>query len=86
MEEVTPHVYSLDVKIDWFPQPFPPNVHLIKDGGEGALIDAGFPDDESINTRMEWLRSVPPVVPAGIDGLRVVASRESRRLRSRHEA
>ena len=59
MEEVTPHVYSLDVKIDWFPQPFPPNVHLIMDGGEGALIDAGFPDDESFNTRMEWLRSVP---------------------------
>ena len=59
MEEVTPHVYSLDVKIDWFPQPFPPNVHLITDGGEGALIDAGFPDDESFNTRMEWLRGVP---------------------------
>jgi glyoxylase-like metal-dependent hydrolase (beta-lactamase superfamily II) len=59
MEEVTPHVYSLDVKIDWFPQPFPPNVHLIKDGSEGALIDAGFPDDESFNTRMEWLRSIP---------------------------
>ena len=59
MEEVTPHVYSLDVKIDWFPQPFPPNVHLITDGGEGALIDAGFPDDESFNTRIEWLRSVP---------------------------
>lgn len=59
MEEVTPHVYSLDVKIEWFPQPFPPNVHLIVDGGEGALIDAGFPDDESINTRMEWLRSIP---------------------------
>ena len=59
MEEVTPHVYSLDVKIDWFPQPFPPNVHLIMDGGEGALIDAGFPDDESFNTRMEWLRGVP---------------------------
>ena len=59
MEEVTPHVYSLDVKIDWFPQPFPPNVHLIMNSGEGALIDAGFPDDESINTRMEWLRSVP---------------------------
>jgi len=59
MEEVTPHVYSLDVKIDWFPQPFPPNVHLIMDGDEGALIDAGFPDDQSFNTRMEWLRSIP---------------------------
>ncbi len=59
MEKVTPHVYSLDVKIDWFPQPFPPNVHLIVDGGEGVLVDAGFPDDQSINTRMEWLRSIP---------------------------
>ncbi len=57
--EITPHVYSLDVKIDWFPQPYPPNVHLIVDGNEGALVDSGFSDDESINPRLEALTAFP---------------------------
>ncbi len=59
MDEVTPHVRSLHVPLDWFPQPYPPNVHLIMDGDEGALIDAGFPDDESIGKRLEMLREFP---------------------------
>jgi hydroxyacylglutathione hydrolase len=57
MEQVTPNVHSLDVKLDWFPQPYPPNVHLIVDDGEAALIDAGFSDDQSYNARAEMLRS-----------------------------
>ena len=57
MEEITPHVHSLDVQLDWFPQPYPPNVHLVVDGEEGALIDAGFSDDQSITSRLEALRS-----------------------------
>ena len=56
MEEITPHVHSLDVQLDWFPQPYPPNVHLVVDGEEGALIDAGFSDDQSIASRLEELR------------------------------
>lgn len=59
MEQITPHVYSLHVPLPWFPQPYPPNVHLVADGNEGALIDAGFPDDESISKRLEMLRSFP---------------------------
>jgi glyoxylase-like metal-dependent hydrolase (beta-lactamase superfamily II) len=59
MEEITPHVRSLSVPLDWFPQPYPPNVHLVIDGAEGALIDAGFPDDASINKRLEMLRALP---------------------------
>ena len=61
MEQVTPHVYSLHVQIDWFPQPFPPNVHLVidRESNEGALIDAGFPDDESINGRLAMLKEFP---------------------------
>jgi glyoxylase-like metal-dependent hydrolase (beta-lactamase superfamily II) len=55
MEQVSPHVYSLHVPLPWFPQPYPPNVHLVVDGDEGALIDAGFPDDESIAKRREML-------------------------------
>jgi glyoxylase-like metal-dependent hydrolase (beta-lactamase superfamily II) len=59
MDEVTPHVRSLHVPLDWFPQPYPPNVHLVIDGDEGALIDAGFSDDESIGKRLEMLREFP---------------------------
>ncbi len=59
MEQVTPHVYSLHVQIDWFPQPYPPNVHLIVDGDEGTLIDAGFPDGQSIDGRLEMLKEFP---------------------------
>jgi glyoxylase-like metal-dependent hydrolase (beta-lactamase superfamily II) len=61
MEDVTSHVRSLYVKLDWFPQPYPPNVHLIVDGGEGALIDAGFPDEQSIAARTEALASLSNV-------------------------
>jgi glyoxylase-like metal-dependent hydrolase (beta-lactamase superfamily II) len=61
LEQVSPHVYSLHVKIDWFPQPYPPNVFLIVDGSEAALIDAGFPDDESQSKRLEMLKEFPGV-------------------------
>ena len=57
--EITPHVHSLHVQLDWFPQPYPPNVHLVIDGDEGALIDAGFPDEQSIGKRLEMLREFP---------------------------
>ncbi len=55
MIEITPHVTSLHVDLAWFPQPYPPNVFLIRDGGEAALVDAGFNDDESYNKRIAML-------------------------------
>ena len=54
-DEAAPHVTSLHVDLSWFPQPYPPNVFLVRDGGDAALIDAGFGDDESFNKRMEML-------------------------------
>jgi len=57
-QELTPHVTSLHVDLSWFPQPYPPNVFLIRDGGEAALVDAGFSDDESFNKRTEMLREL----------------------------
>lgn len=57
MQEITPHVTSLHVDLKWFPQAYPPNVFLIKEGGVGALIDSGFSDDESYNTRIEFLQA-----------------------------
>lgn len=59
MQEISPHVRSLHVDLKWFPQPYPPNVFLVSDGHEGALVDAGFSDDDSFNTRIAWLRSLP---------------------------
>lgn len=53
--EITPHISSLHVDLKWFPQPYPPNVFLVKDGGQALLIDAGFSDDDSFNQRMEFL-------------------------------
>jgi glyoxylase-like metal-dependent hydrolase (beta-lactamase superfamily II) len=57
MQEITPHVTSLHVDLKWFPQPYPPNVFLIKEGSDAALIDSGFSDDESYNTRMKFLEA-----------------------------
>ncbi|MEX2226569.1 MAG: MBL fold metallo-hydrolase [Dehalococcoidia bacterium] len=53
--EITPHVTSLHVDLSWFPQPYPPNVFLVRDGNAAAIIDSGFSDDESFNSRMEVL-------------------------------
>jgi glyoxylase-like metal-dependent hydrolase (beta-lactamase superfamily II) len=61
--ELTPHVTSLHVDLKWFPQPYPPNVFLVHEGGEGALVDSGFGDDDSYRSRAEHLR--------GLDGLRL---------------
>src|ERR1700675_2784560 len=57
MQEITAHVTSLHVDLKWFPQPYPPNVFLIKEGGVGALIDSGFSDDDSYNTRIKFLEA-----------------------------
>lgn len=56
-DEITPHITSFHVQLEWFKQPYPPNVFLIKDGGEGVLIDAGFGDEDSYKQRMEFLEA-----------------------------
>jgi glyoxylase-like metal-dependent hydrolase (beta-lactamase superfamily II) len=53
--EITPHVSELHVDLKWFPQPYPPNVYLVRDGGEAAIVDSGFGDDDSFNARSEIL-------------------------------
>jgi len=64
--EITPHVTSLHVQLSWFPQPYPPNVFLVRDAGEAALVDSGFSDDDSFNQRMEMLRE------AGVERLKYI--------------
>jgi hydroxyacylglutathione hydrolase len=60
-EQISPHVTSLHVDLKWFPQPYPPNVFLIRDGKEAALIDSGFGDDDSFNARAEALSALEGV-------------------------
>lgn len=55
--EVTPRITSLHVDLKWFPQPYPPNVFLVKDASKGLLIDAGFSDDDSYKQRIEFLKA-----------------------------
>jgi hydroxyacylglutathione hydrolase len=57
-QQISEHVTSLHVDLSWFPQPYPPNVFLIRNGAEAALIDSGFGDDESFNKRTEILKSL----------------------------
>lgn len=57
--EITPHVYSIPAKPAFYTGPQEPNVFLVHDGDEGALIDSGFGDEESVKTRVEFLRVHP---------------------------
>ncbi len=59
--EITPHVSSLHVDLKWFPQPYPPNVFLIRDGNEAAFIDSGFGDDASFEARTAALAELKDV-------------------------
>jgi glyoxylase-like metal-dependent hydrolase (beta-lactamase superfamily II) len=42
--------------------PMAPNVFLLTDGGEGALVDSGFGDEKAIAARLEYLRERPQIV------------------------
>src|SRR2546428_7951508 len=54
--EITPHIYSIPAEPSFYTGPQAPNVFLVHDGGEGALIDSGFGDEKSVQTRVEFLR------------------------------
>ena len=57
-DEITPHITSLHVDLPWFPQPYPPNVFLVRDGGEAAIVDSGFSDDDSFEKRTALLKEL----------------------------
>ena len=40
--ELTPHINSIPAEPSFYTGPQSPNVFLVHDGGEGALIDSGF--------------------------------------------
>ena len=56
--ELTARVHSIPAATGYYTGPLAPNVFLVADGGEGALIDAGFPDDGSIKARLDYIEGL----------------------------
>jgi len=61
--EITDHIQSIPAPAGsgFYTGPQAPNVFLISDGDEGALIDSGFGDEKSVQARLEFLRERPKV-------------------------
>jgi ribonuclease/clavin/mitogillin len=56
--EITPRVHSIPAPQAAFSGPQAPNVYLVVDGGQGALIDAGYPDEAAVTARLEYIRAI----------------------------
>jgi ribonuclease/clavin/mitogillin len=54
--EITSRIAAVPAPTPFFTGPQAPNVYLVSDGGEGALIDSGFGDEPSVNARIDFLR------------------------------
>ncbi len=59
--EITSRIHSIPAPVAFYTGPLAPNVYLVVDGGEGALIDSGFGDEQSVRARLEFLRERPDV-------------------------
>jgi glyoxylase-like metal-dependent hydrolase (beta-lactamase superfamily II) len=53
--EITPRIHSIEAPQAFYTGPQAPNVFLVCDGGEGALIDSGFGDEQSLRARLDYL-------------------------------
>ena len=56
--EITPRVHIIPAHQAFLSGPYAPNVYLVVDGGQGGLIDAGYPDEGSIKPRLEYLQGM----------------------------
>ena len=57
---ITDRIHSITVSEQaFYTGPQAPNVFLVRDGDEGALIDSGFGDEASVKTRVEFLKEHP---------------------------
>lgn len=53
--EIAPGIESIPAAVPFYSGPYPPNVYLLTAGGEAALIDSGFGDEESLRIRQDYL-------------------------------
>ncbi|MEX0682550.1 MAG: MBL fold metallo-hydrolase [Dehalococcoidia bacterium] len=54
--QITDHIHSIPAEQAFYTGPQSPNVFLVRDGGEGALIDSGFGDEPSVKARLDFLK------------------------------
>ena len=54
--EITPRIHAIPAEQAFYTGPQAPNVFLIRDGDEGALVDSGFGDDKSVQARVDFLK------------------------------
>ncbi|MCS7275598.1 MAG: MBL fold metallo-hydrolase [Dehalococcoidia bacterium] len=59
VRQLTDHVRVLAASPPFYIGPLAPNVYLVADGDEGALVDSGFADEASVQARIEYLRGLP---------------------------
>lgn len=59
--EITPRIHAIPAEQAFYTGPQSPNVFLVFDDDEGALIDSGFGDDESVKARKAFLADHPKV-------------------------
>ncbi len=55
-DELTPHIFSIPAQPPFYTGPQAPNVFLVHDGGDGALVDSGFGDQKSVQVRLDFLK------------------------------
>jgi glyoxylase-like metal-dependent hydrolase (beta-lactamase superfamily II) len=53
--QITDHVFAIPAEQAFYTGPQSPNVFLVRDGEEGALIDSGFGDEPSVKARTDFL-------------------------------
>jgi len=56
--EIAPGIHSIPVDKGSFMGFFAPNVYLVVDKSDGALIDSGYGDEESIRARIDYIKSL----------------------------
>lgn len=56
--QATENVHVLRVNVKQYGGGYSPNVFAVVDSGEAALIDAGFPDDGSVESHLEYLKTI----------------------------
>jgi glyoxylase-like metal-dependent hydrolase (beta-lactamase superfamily II) len=54
--EITPRIHAIPAEQAFYTGPQSPNVFLVRDGDEGALIDSGFGDEKSVQARIDFLK------------------------------
>ena len=56
--QATESVHVLRVNVSQYSGAYSPNVFLVLDSGKAVLIDAGLPNDESVDSRLAYLETV----------------------------